>query len=352
MSNLHLLTGIRLQVLFKLIRRNGIRIRRKNLLRFIVLLQNAFISSVLSVVEKRKYNKVISSLKISQPPTFIIGHWRTGTTFLHQMMSLDDQFTAPTVLQVSIPDHFLFSTRYYIPVMNRILPKTRPMDNVPVSPFEPQEDEFALIRMGTVSPLEGLFFYTGKGYFLSDINKYLPEGSELRTLKKNLLTFYKKITYATGKRIVSKNPYHTLRTSLLSEIFPEATFIHVKRNPCSVVPSTIHMWNVIAATDNLGKPWHSPDIPEVTSNINLLSLHAESCKKETPENRFTEVVFENLEKNPLEELKRIYHEIDLDFTEDFENKLNDFLRSAKDYTKNKFQLSKKDKETIERHMQT
>ena len=30
---------------------------------------------------------------LEEPPIFIIGHWRTGTTFLHELLMLDERFT-------------------------------------------------------------------------------------------------------------------------------------------------------------------------------------------------------------------------------------------------------------------
>ncbi len=157
-----IILGTRFSVLIRMVLRNGITLYPEYLARLMMLMMNSLISSVLTLAEKQRFGKEIREITITRPPLFIVGHWRTGSTLLHQLISLDPQFTAPNMVQTTIPDHFLFSTRYYQPILRRALPKTRPMDNVFLSPLQPQEDEFALVRMGSESPLEKLIFPSGE----------------------------------------------------------------------------------------------------------------------------------------------------------------------------------------------
>ena len=46
-----------------------------------------------------------------QPPLFILGHWRSGTTHLHNLLSLDERFAYPRFDQVMIPNTFLTGQR-------------------------------------------------------------------------------------------------------------------------------------------------------------------------------------------------------------------------------------------------
>jgi hypothetical protein len=301
-------------------------------------------------MEDKKFGIKIQSTVLDKPPVFIIGHWRTGTTYLHQMLHLDEQFTAPTMLQTSIPDHFLFSSKYYLPIMRKALPKNRPMDNVALIPEAPQEDEFALIRMGSVSPLEKLFFFSGHEYFLTDYREYIPSGEELKVWKTNLLKFYKKITLQTGKQIVSKNPYHTMRISLLADMFPGARFIYIYRNPLEVIPSTCRMWNIIAGSDNLKDSWYSPEAENVADVYRLFHHHAGQEMKKLFAHQVTVVTFEALERDPVQEIRKIYRALNLEYTENYEKNLQLFLSSVKDYTKNRHQLSSEDTEMISRKL--
>jgi hypothetical protein len=346
MNFISLLIGIRFPVLIKMMARNGFSICPKFIPRLVVLLLNSILSSFFAVIENLKYSRHIRDTVIAQPPVFIIGHWRTGSTFLHQLLNLDPQFTTPITVQTVIPDHFLFSSGYYIPLMKLFTNMGRPMDDVQVLPMEPQEDEFALIRMGSESPLEKLFFPSGDTYFLLDYDEYIPRGKDLVKWKQNLLTFYKKITFQTGKQIVSKNPYHTLRMSLLAEMFPGARFIHICRSPYEVVPSTIKMWDMMARSNSLKQSWKKPDIGEVSAVLRSFADYVSQERKTCGKHQFSEVLFEKLEQDPINELKRIYRELNLDYSVQFEKEAIKFLNATKGYKKNEYKLSENEKTII------
>ena len=38
----------------------------------------------------------IRSAKLKEPPLFVLGHWRSGTTLLHELLMLDPRHTCPT----------------------------------------------------------------------------------------------------------------------------------------------------------------------------------------------------------------------------------------------------------------
>lgn len=345
-----IILGARFTVLMKLVFRNGITPLPIYMIRFLMLLQGSLFTSLLIVAERIKFGRKTRETRLLKPPVFIVGHWRTGSTFLHQLLNLDPQFTTPTMVQTVIPDHFLFSTKYYVPILNRAMPKKRPMDNVALTPFEPQEEEFALLRMGSVSPVEMLLFPSKKHYFLKGYNEYIPEGRKLRIWKRNLLTLFRKITLETDRQIVSKNPFHTLRIALLAEMFPGARFIHIHRDPMVVVPSTIRMWNIVAGENCLKRGWKKPTIEETASVLRTFLDHVAEKSEALPHGTFTEVAFEALEKDPIGELKRIYSELDLPFTEPFQKLVNAFLSSNSEYRKNIYNLSEDESEIIRRSL--
>jgi len=349
MNVINLLIGIRFPVLIKMMARNGVSFHPSFLPRLFVLLFNSILSSFFSVIENLKYSRLTRDIKIEPPPVFIIGHWRTGSTYLHQLLSLDPRFTTPTTVQTAIPDHFLFSTKYYTPIMKLHTAGVRPMDEIRVLPEDPQEDEFALIRMGSESPLEKFFFPVGDRYFMLGYEECIPSGKNLTDWKKNLLTFYRKITFLTGKQIVSKNPFHTLRIPLLAEMFPGARFIHICRSPYDVVPSAIKMWNIMAHSNCLKSNWKEPDTAEVAMVLRSFMDTVSHEKVNLKENQFTEIQFENLESDPVKELKRAYSELNLSWSCEFEDNVREFLALRKNYRKNVYCLEEKEKDTIRTH---
>jgi hypothetical protein len=343
---LNVLMGIKFTTLFKIILKNGIGLNPKYILRLIFLVPNSLISQMLVLVEKIKFEKKTNQISIVKPPVFIIGHWRSGTTFLHQLIFLDNQFTAPTVVQTIIPEHILFSTKYYVPFLNIIMPEKRPMDEVEMKPFAPMEDEFALVRMGSASPFLKLIFPSAKAKFLSDMQEFIPEGKELVRWKKNFLTFVRKITLLTHKQIVLKNPYHTPRMLLLSEMFPGARFIHLVRHPYKIIPSSINMWHIVSQENSLKSGWQKPTIDETAEVLEKFMRYVKDNKSKLGNNEFAEVKYEDLEASPVEELKRIYSELNLEFSGEFESRIVQFMKEKKGYKKNVFNLSPGEKKII------
>ena len=86
------------------------------------------------------------------PPVFILGHFRSGTTHLQNLMFLDENLYTPNYYQTSFPHVYLYSYKVGAKVMNRVLPPTRPMDNMALSAYRPSEDEFALASLSLASP--------------------------------------------------------------------------------------------------------------------------------------------------------------------------------------------------------
>jgi omega-hydroxy-beta-dihydromenaquinone-9 sulfotransferase len=343
---LNIIMGIKFTTLFKMVLKNGIGLNPEYLLRVIFLIPNSLISQVLVVVEKLKYDKKVGQTVIEKPPVFIIGHWRSGTTFLHQLIYLDRQFTAPTIIQTVLPDHFLFSTKYYLPFFKKIMPEKRPMDEVELKPFAAMEDEFALVRMGSASPFLRVIFPSGKTKFLSDFGEFIPEGKELVKWKKNFLTFTKRITFLTGKQIVFKNPYHTPRMLLLSTMFPGARFIHLVRHPYKIIPSGINMWDIVSRENALKGGWEKPTIDEASVILEKFFRYVDENKSRLGKKEFTEIKYEDLEASPVDEIKRLYKELDLEFSAEFEERIIQFIEEKKNYKKNTFNLSSEEKGII------
>jgi hypothetical protein len=114
-------------------------------------------------------------LTIAPPPVFIIGHWRSGTTFLHNLMSRDQAFCFPTISDALRPYDFLPSPFEPISrsILMRSLPAARPMDDLPLQPNLPQEDEIAMATMGAALVLQ-LLLLSGRD------RHHLREGGAVR----------------------------------------------------------------------------------------------------------------------------------------------------------------------------
>ncbi|NOX85011.1 MAG: sulfotransferase [Chlorobi bacterium] len=346
MKHSYLLAGTTAGSFFKLLAKNGFSPYPAYLGRILFLSQNGLWASAFRKREKKKFGKIIREYQMPADPVFIIGHWRTGTTFLHQLMNLDENFVTPSVLQVSVPDSFLVSEKYYAPVMSKMVNPTRPMDNVKLGVYEPQEDEYALFKLTLDSPLEKLIFPDDDGYFLNNYTDFYPEPENMEKWKNGLHTFCKKLSFTKGKRVLLKNPFHSMRIPLLREIYPEARFIHIHRHPYKVVPSTINMWNIVGRQNRLKKRGKAPEVAEVAEMMNKMLNKIRADFNDLEPGAKYEVRFEEFEKDPVAGLKKIYSHFELEYTDNLDEKVKAFLNDVKGYRKNKFNLTDAEKEII------
>jgi hypothetical protein len=347
----NLLMGIRFSTSMKLVFKNGLGLNPIYILRFLVLIPTSLLVEIFILVEKIKYGKKIKQTTIEKPPVFIIGHWRSGTTLLHQLIFLDKQFTAPTVIQTVLPEHFLFSTKYWVPILKKVMPAKRPMDDVDMRPLAPMEDEWALIRMGAPTPFLKVFFPSSKVKFITGTDEFIPAGKNLEKWKKSFLILLKKITLLTQKQIVLKNPFHTPRMALLEEMFPGAKFIHIVRHPYKIVPSAINMWNIVSRENAFRGGWKEPTIEETAIVVDEFWRYVNENKSRLAGDQFAEIRYEDLEKNPVQELKRIYEWVGFVFSAEFEKEINHFIEEKKSYKKNVFTLSQEQKDAINKRLE-
>jgi LPS sulfotransferase NodH len=346
MKHSYLLAGITTGKLCRLLGRNGFSLSPKMLARVLFLLQGSVWASVFKRTERRKFKKQLEVYKMPADPVFIIGHWRTGSTYLHQLLALDDKLVTPNVFQVSAVDSFLVSEKYYKPVMTSMMHPTRPMDNVPLGFYEPQEDEYALIKMTPDSPLEKMLFPKNDSYFLNGYKDFYPQNPA--AWKKLFYNFCLRLSFIDGKRVLLKNPFHSMRLPLLREMFPEAKFIHIHRHPYAVVPSTIHMWHIVGNENKLKNKSSKYRVDEVSEVLNRLLAYVQRHLKDIPEKNKVEISFEELETDPAGTVKKIYGKLNMTPAPGFEQKLADKIALTKSHRKNKYTLTEQNKEIIKK----
>lgn len=347
MNQSYLLVGIKSGNFLSMIVRNG-GFSLRYILRVLFLLNAGIWSHFFARREKRFLKNKQLENKHSKPPVFVIGNWRTGTTFLHQLLSVDERFVTPSVFQVSLPDHFLVSRKYYYPVMTKAIGSKRPIDNVKIGFDEPQEDEYALLKVCKNTPLEDLLFPKSNEFFLSGYNNFIP--GDIDSFKDFYTRFSNKVTFGSEKQLLFKNPFHSMRIALLKEMYPEAKFIHIYRDPFTVVPSTMRMWNIVATQNALKTGWTKPSVKAVAEVYKRILLYIRKEGALLPETQFVECKFEEFEKNPIQHIKQIYDRLGIDFTEKYEALLQQYLLGLNDYKKNSYTIEQTTKQTIEEVM--
>jgi hypothetical protein len=179
----------------------------------------------------------LSEHRIHPQPLFIVGHYRSGTTHLHNLLALDSGLAAPSTFQVFFPEVFVTAQAMLEPVFARALPATRSIDAVPLATQAPHEDEFALGHVSPFSVYNGLYF---PKRFRAQVDRALlkaPQDAEV--FKRHYLHFLRRVSLqAQGRPLLLKNPAHLARIELLRDLFPGARFLHIFRNPYAVFLST------------------------------------------------------------------------------------------------------------------
>jgi omega-hydroxy-beta-dihydromenaquinone-9 sulfotransferase len=342
----YLIYGLRLKILFRLTRKYGFPFHPLYFLRFLYVIQNAIWSSVFSIAEKHSKKKLIDASSLPNGPLIIIGHWRSGSTYLHQLLTYDHNGTVPTNFQTTLPDSFLVSEKYYKPVMKFLMGKkyTRPFDNIILDVDGPQEEEFAILKMCGLSPLTKLIYPDSSRFFLEDFSDYELNGDVYEEWKNAMTEFCKKLTLTKPKRIVLKNPFHSMRIQTLLRLFPNAKFIHIHRNPLDVIPSTVNMWNIVGRQNIMRGKFAKATTENIVEILDRLLTYIHKCSLDLPAESYCEIRYENLESDPVTEIKKAYRKLELPFTPEFEEAIKKNL--VNDFKKNIYSLSEENRKFI------
>lgn len=185
------------------------------------------------------------------------------------------------------------------------------MDNMAAGFDRPQEDEFALCMMGQPSPYLKIAFPDHPAPFDEYFSLEGIPQSAVESWKRCFLRFLKQLTFKDPRRLVLKSPPHTCRIKVLLDMFPDARFVHIVRNPYIVFPSTVRLWKSLWRAHGLQPPNYAGIEEYVYTNFLRLYEKLEESRPLLKPNRFCEVRYEELVRNPVETMRRIYEQLEL-----------------------------------------
>ncbi len=282
----------------------------------------------------------LARTRVNKPPIFIVGHWRSGTTLLHELMVLDQRHSYPNSYQCFAPHHFLISEWFATRALGFMMPKQRPMDNMVMGWKRPQEDEFALCALGRPSPYWTLAFPNHPPQFQEYLDLKGVSPSAVRRWKNTLHGFMRRLSFGRQKqRLVLKSPTHTARLKTLLEMFPEARFIHIVRDPYTVYASTVNLWKKMYAAQGLQKPKYQGLEEYVFATFIQMYSAFEADRPLLSDKQFYEVRYEDLVADPIGQLRAIYEQLELGDIEPALPALQQYLQETEDYKTNRYQMS-------------
>lgn len=281
------------------------------------------------------------------PPVFVIGHWRTGTTLLHELLIRDERFGFPDMQDCFNPHHALLTNRFFKKYGRWMLPEKRPMDNMLFGWERPQEDEFALALLGLPSTYTDFAFPNRPPMHPGALDLSGLAPAELKKWKRLFVRFLKEVTVRTGKRLVLKSPPHTARVPVLLELFPGAKFVHIVRDPRVVFPSTVNLWKTMARTHGLQRPeW--PGLEEkVLREFRVIYDRLEEARPLFKPAQFHELRYEELIQNPVRELEKVYAGLDLGGFSAARPRLEEYVRQNAGYETNKYDMAPAQRAAVE-----
>lgn len=287
-----------------------------------------------SLVIKKKLKSVDLQEK---PPVFVIGHWRSGTTHLHYLLWQDKQFVCLDAFQAFFFNVAFVSKTVMKPILNTFMPSTRPQDNVKIDANSPQEEEHPLTNRTEKSGMQVFFFPKNLSYFTKyNLFEDVSE-KEIKEWKKIYLDLLKKILLFQdkNKRLLLKNPHNTGRIKVLMELFPNAKFIYIHRNPYEVYSSTRVLYKKAVSTQFL------QDFSEDEIEERILFCYRKTLERYLeyrdliPKEQLYEVAYSDLDKDPLTQMKKIYDHLKIGDYDSVEDNFKDYLNSVKNFKKNK-----------------
>lgn len=265
--------------------------------------------SAIGALQERLYRRELDQL-VLKPPLFLVGHWRSGTTLLHELLALDDRFAAPSTYACFNPHHFLL-TRDRALTQNT---QTRPTGDIAVSATSPQEEEFALLCMGAKSPYEAFMFPSALHEFeaLCDPDLF-DHANQLRWDR--AITWILKATSCVsgaGKQPLVKSPSNSFRISRLDRLFPGAAFVRIVREPCAVFASTLRLWQTMWERYALAAPLAREVLIERILQTRIaLERKLESAIRLLPPERVMTLRYEDLISEPRATIELLYDSLAL-----------------------------------------
>jgi len=304
----------------------------------------------ISVLERLLIEPRLPTLETMAPPVFILGHWRSGTTHLCNVMSLGHFGYVPPVA-VGLPWDMFGIARALRPLLERMLPEHRWIDRIPVTPTSPQEDEIALASMTDLSFYHGLYFprrfdrLIDRGLFFDGCNE-----REIARWEARFTHFLRKLALDQGKPLLIKNPVYTGRVARLRRIFPGAKFVHIHRNPLDVFLSMRNFHARLLEVMALQEPPADLDIDATILRVydRMMSRFAEdTAGLEAP--AFVELPYAWLDRDPLGAVGHIYERLELPGFGEARPAFESYLDRLGRFEKNAFPADEAAEEMVRTH---
>jgi hypothetical protein len=343
--------GMPLGVWLKLLSEHGCRVSPSRLGLLGTITAATAFDTVAGGIANAVFAKQLRTVEVRNDPVFIIGHWRSGTTLLHELMMLDKRFFCPSTYQCFAPGHFLLTESVLPPMLAWMMPAKRPMDNVAMGWDRPQEDEFALMNLGAASPYRRMAFPATSSNEATALDVTTLDPPTLAHWQATLKRFLRMLAIRDPRRTVLKSPPHTARMGVLKEMFPGARFLHIVRDPLVVFPSTMRLWRSLDFVQGMQVDRGERLESYVLDTFDVMYNAFERDRATLPEGSLYELTYEDLVTDPVAELAKAYEALDLGGFESVRPALETQAEAMQRYRRNRYEVDERTRSLVVKRWQ-
>ncbi|HOW08983.1 MAG TPA: sulfotransferase [Bacteroidales bacterium] len=283
------------------------------------------------------FREKIRNTQVTKDPIFILGHYRSGTTLLQKLMASDNRFGFLNYYDALFPNTSMLMGKWMQSVLQAVIDffKIRnPFFHDTVLPLSEadEEDDYLINKGSAYSAYWGLIFPKRWKEWLNGSQQFSNE-EYLKGWKKEYMSAVKFITFRNkGKQLVLKNPPNTERIAYLLQMFPQAKFIFIYRNPYVLFYSIRNMWKRAILGFYSVQLISDEELDEIVfGHFEYLMGQYEKDRNLIPSGNLCEVSYEELKDDPFATIQKIYSQLNIP---DFEKTAGDLraqIESEKDY---------------------
>ncbi len=312
---------------------------------------NSLATTPLRWIERARCGPQIAAARV-QPPLFVLGYWRSGTTLLHELLALDPNHAAMTTLQATASPIMLAGEHLIRPVFSRLIPEKRPMDAMLLGTDRPQEDEAAMVNLTQRTPYHRFSFPRQTRHFMDRYALFDDASNDdIQAWQRDYLNLFQRLTVKHGpdKRLVSKNPVNMARIPHLLKLFPSARFVHIVRDPYAVFVSERHtLLKSLPLTQLQQVDLAQLEADQLYVYERLMQRYLDE-RALIPAGQLAEIRFEDFAPDPLATLAGVYATLNLPGWDAARPHLAADLELRAGYQRNQLEISAEDRARVASH---
>jgi len=258
-------------------------------------------------------------------PVFVVGHARSGTTYLHRMLANDPRFSYVLLWEMFFPS--LIEKKLLRALLRldsrlggRLRKRIDALDERLFSKsnsvhesglFAPEEDEF-LLTMSCASGFWVVQFPNAEQMDFYYVDERWPARKRRRVMQ-----FYKEcvrrqlVLNGEGLMHLSKAPIHCGRVESIIETFPDARFVVPVRNPYETIPSFLKLMQYAWSARKRSEQDMMASFRSFVDNSYHYYQHPLDVLDAHPEVPSVIVDYRDLVTDPAGTMLRIYDEIEI-----------------------------------------